>query len=450
VPVKARLTAVFAVAIAVVLVAAGLFVYLRFRAELNRSIDQSLRSRAAEAASVATAGGSTGNRVRPLGGLGETVAQVLDRRGRLIAGTRGFTSRPLVGPADLPPPRTAAIFRDGPVAGVEGTTRLIIDPTRASGQPAFAIAGASLSDRDDSLGDLLTLLVIGGAAALALASLAGYRLAAGALRPVESMRRRAAEISHLGSGRRLPVPDRSDEIGRLGTTLNEMLARLDAAIERERLFIADASHELRSPLTILRGELELARAEGRSADELRAAVASAADETDRLCRLADDLLLIARSQEGELSLRREDVDAAELLERIAARFRAQAVHRGRRVVTAAPPGLVVRGDRTRLEQAVGNLLDNALRHGGGEVRVSAAAIDGTIRLAVADHGPGFPDAFLGRAFERFSRADESRGEAGTGLGLAIVDVIARAHGGRAGVANEPGGGASAWIDLPAL
>src|SRR5438477_310420 len=152
-----------------------------------------------------------------------------------------------------------------------------------------------------------------------------------------------------------------------------MLARLDAAIERERRFIAEASHELRSPLTILRGELELAREDGRSLDELRAAVASAADETDRLCRLADDLLLIARSQDGELPLRLERLDAPPLLEGIAARFRDQAADRGRSLLVEAAPGLTLTGDRTRLEQALGNLVDNALRHGAGDVTLSAAA-----------------------------------------------------------------------------
>jgi signal transduction histidine kinase len=341
-----------------------------------------------------------------------------------------------------------AVFIDGTVPHDEGTTRLIVEPVRASQTPLFAVAGASLSDRDESLHDLLTLLVIGGAAALALASLAGYRLGAGVLRPVETMRSRAAEISHLGSGHRLPVAERSDEIGRLGTTLNEMLARLDAAMEHERQFIADASHELRSPLTILRGELELARREGRSAAELRAAVVAAADEADRLSRLADDLLLIARSQDGELGLRLEPVDVRGLLADQATRFGPQVEDAGRSIAVDAPAELVVSADRARLQQAVGNLVDNALRYGAGEVRLSASTADGRVTLTVSDRGPGFPQGFAGRAFERFARAEDHRGDGGAGLGLSIVEVIAQAHGGRAGVENRHGGGAATWLELP--
>jgi two-component system, OmpR family, sensor kinase len=447
VPIKVRLTLVFVLAMAVVLVAAGLFVYLRFQAQLTNSIDGSLRTQAAEVVSLANDAGAHKRRgVRSLGGLGDTIAQVVDSSGVVVAGTRDFTSRPLVRPNRLPTPGSGAVFINTEVPGEEGTTRLIVQPGPGAG--LYAIAGQSLSDRDEALSDLLTLLAIGGLAALALASVAGYRLAAGALRPVESMRSRAAEISHLGGGR-LPVPDRSDEIGRLGTTLNEMLARLDAAIERERQFIADASHELRSPLTILSGELELAGKEGRSPQELRAAIASAAEETDRLCRLADDLLLLARSEDGRMTLQTQAVDVEDLFDGVARRFRTEARERRRDIVVDGVGSPSVRGDRTRLEQAVGNLVDNALRHGAGEVELSALPVDGLVRLSVRDHGDGFPSEFVGHAFERFARGDEGRSEPGAGLGLAIVDVIARSHGGAAGVANTRGGGARAWIDLPA-
>jgi signal transduction histidine kinase len=446
-PIKARLTLIFVLAMALVLAAAGLFVYLRFRAELNASIDATLRSRAAQVASLVAKPPSSRGRVESLGGVGETIAEIVDSKGRLVAGTRGFTSSPLVKRGQLPPRGSGAAFINAEVPDAEGATRFIVEPAAGSGGALYAVAGASLSDRDDALSDLLTPLVIGGLAALALASVAGYRLAAGALRPVEAMRSRAAEISHLGGGR-LPVSDRSDEIGRLGTTLNEMLARLDAAIEHERQFIADASHELRSPLTILRGELELAREDERSVAELRAAVASAADETDRLCRLADDMLLIARSQDGELPLRVENLDTDDLLSSIARRFAAQAKDRDRAISVGVRGDPALRGDRTRLEQAIGNLVDNALRHGAGEISLSSRSIDGIVRIAVHDGGAGFPPGFIDRAFERFSRADKGRGESGTGLGLAIVEMIARAHGGTAAVANDPGGGASAWIELP--
>ncbi|HKP88595.1 MAG TPA: HAMP domain-containing sensor histidine kinase, partial [Thermoleophilaceae bacterium] len=292
---------------------------------------------------------------------------------------------------------------------------------------------------------LALLLAGGGAAALLLASLAGYAVAAGALRPVEAMRRRAEAVGP-GDGGRLPVPRSNDEIARLGSTLNEMLDRLEAAFERERSFAADASHELRTPLGILRAELELALRQGRSPDELRAALESAAEETDRLIRLAEDLLVLARLDEGRLPLRPSRVDAGELLESVAERFDGRGEHV--RVATA-PGGLALRGDRARLEQALGNMVDNALRHGSGEVGLAAAASNGRLELHVTDSGPGFDAAMAERAFERFTTADPARG-GGAGLGLAIVAAIAQSHGGAARAANREGGGADVWIELPGV
>jgi signal transduction histidine kinase len=244
------------------------------------------------------------------------------------------------------------------------------------------------------------------------------------------------------------VPAANDEIGRLGATLNEMLARLEAAFARERSFVSDASHELRTPLSILRTELELALRQGRSEEELRAALRSAAEETDRLNQLAEDLLVLARSDQGELELHVEQVPAGELLERAGRRFAGRAASAGRSIDVAPDGDLLVHVDEPRIEQALTNLVENALRHGAGEVVLAAEARDGSVELHVRDSGPGFPEGFLPSAFERFTRADRARSRGGAGLGLAIVAAIASAHGGEAAVRNRPGGGADAWIRLP--
>jgi len=243
----------------------------------------------------------------------------------------------------------------------------------------------------------------------------------------------------------LPIPPPNDEISRLGHTLNAMLARLEAAIEREQGFVADASHELRTPLASLKTELELALRRDRTADELRRALRSATEETDRLSRLADGLLVLARSDRGTLPLRPERIAAKDLLDGVAAQFRTS----GQDVRVDVPDGLELEGDRLRLEQAVGNLVANAATHGDGEVTVSARRANGTVELHVEDEGPGLPAGFAARAFERFTRADEARGGGGAGLGLAIVDAVARAHGGRAGFSPREAG-TDAWIALPAL
>jgi two-component system, OmpR family, sensor kinase len=297
----------------------------------------------------------------------------------------------------------------------------------------------AIGDRDEVLAALLALLLVVGPLALLLAAFAGYRLAGAALRPVESMRREAAEISAETSGRRLPVPEARDEVRRLGETLNEMLERLDEGLLRERRFVADAGHELRTPLALLRTELELALRRPRSPEELASAIRSATEEVERLIRLAEALLLLDSS--GGAALRVGELDAGELLDAVARRFAARAAAADRTIEVEG--GGSFRGDRDRLEQALGGLVDNALTHGKGKVRLEAEREGDSIVLRVSDEGHGFPDDFLPRAFERFSRADEARTSGGAGLGLAIVDAVARAHGGRASAA-----GATITLVLP--
>jgi signal transduction histidine kinase len=261
------------------------------------------------------------------------------------------------------------------------------------------------------------------------------------------MRRRAASVTAASPGQ-LPVPRSRDEISRLAETLNEMLDRLHSSLEHERRFVADASHELRTPLALLRTELDLALRRPRTADELEAALRSAAEETQRLSRLAEDLLLIARGDRSTLPLRREHVDVGEFLALVAERFAVRADSLGARV-DVEPSVLAVDADPDRLAQALGNLLDNALAHGGRSITLSARANGDVVELHVTDDGPGFPDEFLDRAFDRFSRADDARARGGAGLGLSIVALIGAAHGGGAAVRNLPHGGADAWIAVPA-
>jgi signal transduction histidine kinase len=267
------------------------------------------------------------------------------------------------------------------------------------------------------------------------------------MHPVEAMRARAAQVSTADPDQRLPVPPTRDEVARLGTTLNEMLERLGEAFEHERAFVADASHELRTPLAILRTELELALAAGRSPAELRAALASAAEETDRLSQLTEDLLTIAQTERGELPLRLAPTDLAEILDGVERRFARRAEEAGRSIEIGSA-ALELDADRLRIDQAIGSMVDNALRYGAGRIDLEASAEGGTIEIHVLDRGRGFPEEFLGRAFERFSRGSGNR-DGGSGLGLSIVRTVARAHGGEAHAANRDGGGADVWLTLPA-
>ncbi len=435
---------------ALVLGATGVFVYLRFAAEVDNTINAGLHSRAADvAALVRETDAGLGERHGALVGRRDSFAEVLDPSGRVIDASPVVGDRPLLGPAELRRALRGPLLLDrGPLPALEDRSRLLAIPVSVGGQRRVVVVGTSTEARDESLQDLLQLLLVGGPVALLLASLAAYGVAAAALHPVEEMRVRAAQISAAEPAARLPVPPTHDEVARLGETLNEMLERLAEALAHERAFVADASHELRTPLAILRTELELALAEGRSPAELRAALASAAEETDRLTQLSEDLLLIAQTERGELPLRLGPVDLGESLAGVRHRFARRAAEAGRAIEVEAG-GVVVEGDRLRLEQAVGSMVDNALRYGTGAVALRAVAVDGAVEVHVRDQGPGFPAEFLDRAFERFSRATASQRDGGSGLGLAIVRTVARAHGGEAGAANAVAGGADVWISLPA-
>ena len=231
--------------------------------------------------------------------------------------------------------------------------------------------------------------------------------------------------------------------------MNRLLARQQAALARERRLVADASHELRTPLAALRAELELALRPGRPHDRVLLAVADAVHDADRLSHLAEDLLLLARSDEGAVIIHRERQPVRHVLADAVEAAMARAG--GALLKLDAPADLVAEVDADRLRQAVDNLLDNALRvaPAGSVVRVDARLDDGLLLIAVADAGPGFPEDFLPHAFERFRRSDlaRDRRHGGAGLGLAIVKAIAEAHGGWVRASNDPAGGARVQIAM---
>jgi len=452
IPIRLRLTLAFALAMAIVLAATGAFLYTRLAASLDESVDEVLEARLVElGARVAERG--TDFDLGSASGLvdqDERFAQLVDDSGAVVDGTSQVGAVRLLSRDDLARARRSALVRleVDRVPGIAGRARLLATAVTSPEGPRVLVVGASLEDRDETVRQFLAVLLVLGPVALLLASLLGYALATAALRPVETMREEAAAISALEPERRLPLPAARDEIFRLGETLNEMLDRLAGALERERAFVADASHELRTPLARLKAELELARRRPRTTEELERAVRSAAEETDRLVGLAEDLLLVARADQGALVVRPASVRLADLFSRVAERFSEEAEAAGRRVETTAPPGLEVVADPDRIGQALDNLVDNGLRHGAGTVRLAAEEHDARVELHVTDEGPGFPPEFLPRAFERFSRPDEARGQGGTGLGLAIVEAVASAHGGTAHAANRDGRGADVWLALP--
>lgn len=444
-PIRLRVALPFAAAMGLVLAGMAIFVYLRVGSALVASADQNLRAQLGELSGNVERG--SGFADRDTAGA-PTVGQLVRPDGAVVRST------PSAMPALLSAPRRREVLSghtihwNAHIPGLREVWRLVAQPVRTPQGGAALVAATSLAARDEALHRLSRELFLAVPLAVAIATLGGYLVAAAALRPVDAMRAHAADITASKPGRRLPVPEARDELSRLASTLNDMLTRLEAAFEHERRFVDDASHELRTPLTMLRTELELALRQKRSRAELESALQSAAEETEWLSRLADDLLLIARSDQGRLPVRPQQLDTREVLDAVAERFDAAAAAHGRRIVVASAESIPVMADRMRLEQALGNLVANALRYGAGGVGLRAAVGDGTVELHVTDEGRGFAPEFIPRAFDRFSRAEGVRSTGGSGLGLAIVALIAEAHGGSAGVANRPSGGADAWIALP--
>ncbi len=452
-PIRVRLAVVFVVLMSLVLVGSGAFVYRSLGNELDARLRDDLRARAAEIATLPERkdSGVPDLRSPASGGLGRSPAsfsEIVGPTGRVLASSlpssadailagivaRGATARPR--------------FVDRMLPGAREPVRIFAQPASPYDRRVGIVAGLSLLDRDRTLERLLLLLMIAGGAALAVAGVAAYALAGASLRPVELMRRRAVGITAADVAQRLPVPPARDEIARLAQSLNEMLDRLEHALVREREFVADASHELRTPLGLVKSQLELALYEEGSYEELRGALISALEENEHAVALTEDLLVLARLDHGQVPLRPEQISVKELFAELRSRLEPRATKLGRMIFAENAEGLSVCADRARITQALSNLVENALRHGAGDICLLVDQADGITRLHVRDHGTGFSGAFVERAFDRFALGDSARSGSSSGLGLAIVKAIAMAHGGTAHATNASSGGAHVWLELP--
>ena len=462
-----RLALLFGLGAAAVVAVAGLAFVWQLTASLNAALDDSLRTRAHTLADrvavdrllvprqpgTGQGSGQGGGSQGQFSGADELM-QVLTPRGRVLDYSQAAGADPLLTGADLRRAATGQVVLTTVIEGEQ--TRLLSNPARSRGRPVIALVGASTDIAQAAESRAETAIVTAAPLAAITAGLAAWLLTGAALHPVERMRRRLTEITEHDAAARLPVPATRDEIALLAVTMNAVLDRLQRALVRQRLFVADAGHELRTPLTALKAELDLASRPGRSRQALAAAVAMAADDTERLIRLSEDLLLLAGTEEGAALLRYEQIDLADVLAAAVRSFAAQAQARGVIVKLDGSESLPAVADADRLRQAVDNLIDNAIRHApaGSAVTVTGQAELGPDRPAawieVRDQGPGFPAEFLPHALERFRRADaaRSRRDGGAGLGLAIVASIVGAHGGRVVADNHPAGGARVRIELP--
>src|SRR5215475_14023644 len=432
---RGRLTLVGSVALAAGLALGGLLILIVLHFVLINNVDSSARQTASDVRLLVEAGRIS----TPIPSAGTAFVQVVTPEG-MVKASSGSTDElvPMLDPGQFARAQKGHVIvlaANRVQAGAPGTMRVVAEEAFDGGHQEWVLVASPTRSVEDSTDAVQSVLLV--AYPLLLAALAAftYRLVGWALRPVESLRQGAAQITASGSQvGRLPVPDGKDEVNRLAVTLNDMLDRLDAARGRQQAFVADAAHELRSPIASLRTQLEVAERldEPPLAEDLMADVA-------RLGRLVDDLLLLARADEGDPRLRLvEAVDVGDLAAGVVHGYANARVP----VTCQADSDALTLGDPTALGRIVDNLVGNAVKHASHKVNVTVRRSPDALRLVVADDGPGIPAADRERVFDRFTRLDNSRARSdddGAGLGLAIVRELLRLHNG--GIAlgdNSPG------------
>ncbi|MER5884733.1 HAMP domain-containing sensor histidine kinase [Streptomyces sp. NPDC001941] len=424
--VRGRSAAAAALAMALLLAVGGAWLHTLLRANLLENANGRTELAARKVASQADTGTLPARLPAPEGGVDLVV--VLDARGHVVAATRDTTPTPAL-TGFRPPTGEDSATRILP--GGERHDLVVVRATTPGGEARYVYGMTVLSDVDAATGAIGWVLVATAPLLIGLAAALAWAVTGAAMRPVAAIRTELDAVTARELDRRVPEPPGGDEIALLARTVNTTLDRLEQSVGQQRRFVADASHELRGPIAAVRSRLEVALA-----DPDEAAVRAALADTERLQQVAADLLLLARL-DARPAVRDEPVDLALLAAEDAAR---RGAARARLVVDADTP-VPVRGDPAQLERLLANLVDNALRHAAGEVRVRAALEHATPVLEVTDDGPGIPPAARAHVFERFARLDaaRTRGSGGTGLGLAIARDIARAHGGDLVVADSPRG-----------
>jgi signal transduction histidine kinase len=438
---RLRITLVTAVVVAVVVALGGILILVALRAELVAAADEAVEARADEIARLAADDALP----RPLPPMHDPVTF-----SEVVSGGRTVTATDsLLGGTgfDLPAQEAGQVDVSGvprlPLAGT-GPYRVAAQGVDTPSGPMTVFVAVSIAHLDHTMAVAARIGAIGVVLLVVVLATVTWLAIGRSLAPVEGIRARAEAITGQNLDRRVPVPDQLDEIGRLARTVNQMLGRLERSAARQRRFVADAAHELRSPIASLRVQLETARdterTAGREGDMLY--------ETTRMEGLVDQLVVLARADADTSWLRLETVDLDDLIDSAVTSL---APRDGLVIDTNAVEPVQLCGDARMLEQVVRNLVHNALGHARGTVRVStSAAGDDLAVLIVDDDGPGVPEDRRDDIFERFVRLDASRDRdhGGVGLGLAIVAEIVRAHGGRVHVSDSPSGGARFVVELP--
>jgi len=423
-----RLTVAFSSVMMAVLVSGGMGVYFGERFSLDRNLRRELDRQGDEIQRLVNAPSVLTN--RGLRDRRDSYVQILDSTGREIAATRQLAGKELLSDSQI----TRAMhgvqsFQRGSITDRKHHSfRIRTEAVTDGSQRRIIVVAIRRDARDEALRELLGQLLGFGALALFATVLVGYRLTRAALRPVEHVRRQADALYRGLATGTLDVPTSYDEISALATTLNELLARVQTTVTRERQFSAAVSHELRTPLTALKAELDLASRAPRSHKQLLTAIGAASTDTERLIRLAEDLLLLRTPETG----------VPQSLHQIGRVVMMAVNHRAVDVqmdTTAANKQFS--GSDTLVVRAIQNLIDNGERHGGSSVHLRVSSDEDSVQIHVTDDGPGFNDIRLDAPFEPFGRGSGKASGTGTGLGLSIVEAIMRAHGGNVSAKNGP-------------
>ncbi|WP_298332091.1 ATP-binding protein [Haloactinopolyspora sp.] len=446
---RARLTLAATLVAAAGLAVMGVLMVVALDRALLGALDDSAHGYARDVAALV----NSDQLANPLPGSGAEAAQVVDAQGRVRASTPGGDRLvPIVRPDDVEAIRSGdAVELDGSRLGMPERLRVVGEPAGSADDPQTVVVAVSLEEHDRSVRFAAVGVGLGSIVLTGALGLLSWMITTRALRPVEELRAGAEVITGTGGERRrLPVPAADDELRRLAVTLNDMLARLDAASERQRAFVADAAHELRSPIASLRTTLEVALIHPDAADPAETANDALAEVT-RMSRLVDDLLVLAHLDDPRPAGDTEDVDLRVIATEAADAARTADASAVRVVVDAPAQPVGTTAHRDSLIRAVRNLVDNAVRHAATTVTITVRPGSPTVTLMVTDDGPGVPQADRERIFERFTRLDDARDRdaGGAGLGLAIAGEIVSAHGGTLTVEDaEPG--ARFVIALPSV
>jgi heavy metal sensor kinase len=453
-PIRVRLTAWYALLLAAIIVGLSTFLVLQLRADLEDTVEVEVRAGSTQIARGYAKEGAEDFREVSATVLphGSSAAQVLAPGGRVLISYGAPVSRSLIVPKESVARALAGERQMLTVKLGAHRFRAAVLPVKRRGREHVLVVAESLRHVDESVDQVLLLLLLGLPAAVAATAVGGWWLARKALRPVERMTSQAEEIGIDRLHERIEVPRAKDEIGHLAVTLNAMLDRLERGVDEKHRLITDASHDLRTPLAAMRAELDVTLMEDALSRAAREVLESAREEVDRMSRIVDNLLTLARVDEGGLELLTTHVDLAAAVEAAVRPLRPLAAAKALRLEVNGEH-FEVEADPQRLHQALTNFVENAIKFSGpgGEVSVSTWQRGGEVGVTVKDAGPGIRADAREQVFQRFYRADPARGRAGSGsgLGLSICREIAEAHSGRVWVESEEGKGSSFSLALPA-